>query len=47
MFYDFLIEEIVNQEKAAGIYEVNFDATNLPDGKAGLSSGIYFFKTQG
>jgi hypothetical protein len=38
--YDVLGNEIVtliNEEKSAGIYEVNFDASNL-------SSGIYYYK---
>jgi hypothetical protein len=40
--YDILGTEIttlVNEEKSAGIYEVNFDAVELP-------SGIYFYKLQ-
>ena len=40
--YDVLGNEIanlVNEEKAAGIYEINFNSNNL-------SSGIYFYKLQ-
>ena len=47
--YDVLGNEIVtlvNEEKTAGSYEIDFNANNLPDGKAGLSSGIYFYKLQ-
>ena len=45
--YDVIGNEIttlVNEEKPAGEYEVEFDGANLPDGKAGLSSGIYFYQ---
>ena len=37
--YDLLgkeISQLINEEKEAGIYEVNFDASNL-------SSGVYFY----
>lgn len=47
--YDVLGNEIgtlVNEEKPSGVYEVEFNASNLPDGKAGLSSGIYFYQLQ-
>ncbi|OGU49534.1 MAG: hypothetical protein A2080_12260 [Ignavibacteria bacterium GWC2_36_12] len=37
------VATLVNEEKLAGEYEVEFDGSNLPDGKAGLSSGIYFY----
>jgi len=40
--YDILGKEVatlVNEEKPAGIYEINFDASNL-------SSGVYFYKIQ-
>jgi hypothetical protein len=40
--YDILGKEIstlVNEQKSAGNYEVNFNAENLP-------SGIYFYKLQ-
>ena len=49
---DFLGKEVatlVNEEKPAGTYEVEFDAVN-PDGSGQvLSSGIYFYqiKTSG
>ncbi|MBE0571964.1 MAG: T9SS type A sorting domain-containing protein [Ignavibacteriaceae bacterium] len=45
--YDLLGKEIatlVNEEKQAGVYEVEFNAANLPDGKTGLPSGIYFYQ---
>jgi lysophospholipase L1-like esterase len=45
--YDSLGNEIttlVNEEKPAGNYEVDFNAANLPAGRQGLSSGIYFYK---
>ncbi len=47
--YDLLGNEIatlVNEEKPAGNYKVSFDAANLPAGRQGLSSGIYFYKLQ-
>jgi hypothetical protein len=47
--YDLLGNEIatlVNEEQPAGNYEVSFDATNLPAGRQGLSSGTYFYKLQ-
>jgi hypothetical protein len=31
--------QLVNEEKPAGSYEVNFNATNLP-------SGVYFYQLQ-
>jgi hypothetical protein len=40
--YDVLgkeVETLVNEEKPAGQYEVNFDASNL-------SNGVYFYKIQ-
>ena len=45
--YDVLGNEVatlVNEEKQASVYEVEFDGANLPYGKAGLSSGIYFYQ---
>jgi len=45
--YDILGNEVttlVNEEKSAGTYEVSFDASNLPAGRQGLTSGIYFYK---
>lgn len=45
--YDVLGSEIaslINEEKSPGFYEVEFDALSLPAGKAGLPSGIYFYK---
>jgi hypothetical protein len=47
--YDVLGNEVttlINEEKQAGNYEIEFNASSLPDGKAGLSSGIYFYKLQ-
>lgn len=47
--YDILGNEIatlINEEKPSGIYEVEFNASNLPDGNIGLSSGIYFCQLQ-
>ncbi len=45
--YDILGNEIatlVDEEKSAGRYEVDFNAANLPDGRQGLASGIYIYK---
>jgi hypothetical protein len=45
--YDILgneIETLVYGEKPAGIYEVTWNSVNLPDGKAGLPSGVYFYQ---
>ncbi len=45
--YDVLGNEVatlVNEEKSAGRYEVIFDGSNLPAGKAGLSSGVYIYR---
>ena len=45
--YDVLGNEIatlVNEEKPIGIYNVQFTMNNLPAGRQGLSSGIYFYK---
>ncbi|MCU0345061.1 MAG: LamG domain-containing protein [Ignavibacterium sp.] len=44
--YDLIGNEIanlVNEEKPAGIYNVQFTMNNLPAGRQGLSSGIYFY----
>lgn len=49
IIYDLLGNEIatlVNENKPAGNYEVTFDATNLPAGRQGLSSGTFFYKLQ-
>jgi len=35
---------LVNEEKPIGIYNVQFTMNNLPAGRHGLSSGIYFYK---
>jgi hypothetical protein len=45
--YDVLGNEIftiIDKEQPAGKYEVEFDVSNLPEGKAGLSTGIYFYQ---
>ncbi len=49
--YDILGSEVatlVNEEKAAGAYNVQFTINNLPAGQAGLqlSSGVYFYRLQ-
>jgi hypothetical protein len=52
--YDILGNEVatlVNEEKAPGVYEVNFNShsdegQNLPAGRQGLSSGVYFYRLQ-
>ncbi len=44
--YDVLGNEaavLVNEEKPAGTYEVNFDAVNSENGRE-LSSGVYFYR---
>ncbi len=48
--YDLLGREVatlVNEEKPAGEYEVEFNAANLPSrisAKGGYASGIYFYQ---
>jgi len=45
--YDVLGNEIttlVNEEKPEGMYNVQFTMNNLPAGRQGLSSGIYFYQ---
>jgi hypothetical protein len=47
--YDVLGNEVailVNEEKPAGKYKFSFNAANLPDGKTGLASGVYFYRMQ-
>ena len=47
--FDILGREVailVNEEKSAGTYTVIFNSSNLPDGKAGLASGVYFYQLQ-
>lgn len=47
--YDVLGNEIstlVSEQKEAGSYTVQFDASNLPAGRQGLSSGVYLYKLQ-
>jgi photosystem II stability/assembly factor-like uncharacterized protein len=44
--YDILGNEVANLvdvNQQAGYYEINFDGTHLPIGKAGLSSGLYIY----
>jgi hypothetical protein len=44
--FDILGKEVatlVNEEKPAGTYEVDFNASNLPAGRQGLSSGVYIY----
>ena len=44
--YDVLGDEVaklVDEFRPAGKYELNFDASSLPDGKAGLPSGVYMY----
>ncbi|MCL4279528.1 MAG: T9SS type A sorting domain-containing protein, partial [Ignavibacteriaceae bacterium] len=45
------VATLVNEEKPAGSYEVEFNShsdegQNLPAGRQGLSSGIYFYTLQ-
>ncbi|MDZ7623558.1 MAG: T9SS type A sorting domain-containing protein [Ignavibacteriaceae bacterium] len=35
---------LLNEEKESGYHTVEFNAANLPDGKAGLPSGVYFYQ---
>lgn len=45
--YDVLGNEVttlVNENKPAGNYEIIFDASNLPDSKAGIASGVYYYE---
>ncbi len=47
--YDILGNEVatlVDEFREAGKYEMNFDASNLPAGRQGLSSGVYIYKLQ-
>ncbi|MCX6151232.1 MAG: CotH kinase family protein [Ignavibacteriales bacterium] len=37
------VATLLNSEKGPGEYSLDFDASNLPDGKPGLTSGIYFY----
>lgn len=40
------VATLVNEFKEAGKYEISFDASNLPAGRQGLSSGVYIYKLQ-
>jgi hypothetical protein len=45
--YDVIGNEVatlVNEEKPAGYYEVEFNASSLPNGKAGIASGVYIYR---
>ncbi|NOX66687.1 MAG: hypothetical protein GXO85_13090, partial [Chlorobi bacterium] len=35
---------LVNKQQKPGNYEVKFDASNLPAGRHGLTSGLYFYR---
>ena len=35
---------IADGEYSAGIHHLNFNSNNLPDGKAGLASGVYYYR---
>jgi hypothetical protein len=37
---------LVNNLQKSGNYEVEFNSTNLPAGRQGLPSGIYFYRFQ-
>ncbi|MBS4036204.1 MAG: T9SS type A sorting domain-containing protein [Ignavibacterium sp.] len=41
-----LITTLVNEEKPAGFYEVDFNAADLPDRQASLPSGVYMYRIQ-
>lgn len=38
------LKSLVNEMKSAGKYEVEFNASDLPVGRQGLSSGLYLYK---
>ncbi|MFH1197301.1 MAG: CotH kinase family protein [bacterium] len=47
IIYDALGREVttlINEEKAAGNYTVEFDASSIANGTTGISSGIYFYQ---
>lgn len=47
--FDILSKEVVtlvNEEKSPGNYEVEFNGNDLPAGRQGLTSGIYFYRLQ-
>ena len=37
------VSEILNSDLSGGVHEVNFEGSNLPAGRQGLSSGIYYY----
>jgi photosystem II stability/assembly factor-like uncharacterized protein len=47
--YDVLgreVKTLVNQQQNPGNYKINFDASDLPAGRQGLASGIYYYRLQ-
>jgi hypothetical protein len=40
------VASLVNQVQKAGTYNINFNASNLPDGRQGLASGVYLYRLQ-
>ena len=38
------VKTLVNEDQKPGAYSVTFNASNLPAGRQGLASGIYFYK---
>ena len=38
------VSTLINQPMSAGVHSVQFNASNLPAGRQGLSSGIYFYR---
>ncbi len=40
------VTTLVNKDQLAGQYKVKFDASNLPDGRHGLASGVYVCRIQ-
>ncbi|MBP9581350.1 MAG: hypothetical protein KBE38_04250 [Ignavibacterium sp.] len=37
------VSDILNSDLSGGVHQVNFDGSNLPAGRQGLSSGIYYY----
>ena len=40
------ISTLVNKEQQPGNYEIEFNGSNLPAGRQGLSSGVYYYRLQ-